>query len=498
VGGNGNIKAIEACASSKTLPVLEHLALLDAHSMEEPMSDTTPGSVLPSFAPKPYRKRFSTLLKMISIAVLALLLLIPLTMVQSVLKERLGRRDAAVCDITSTWGREQIVMGPVLIVPFKSMQKSWKEQLLNGRIEKIEVNEPVRSCAYFLPVEFTAIGKLEPDRLHRGIYETVVYSGTLDISGHFARPSFSEWNVDPQQILWDETEIAISITDLRGAKESLQVKLSDQLIPLKPGNKLKGFQGGVYARIQGFQEQAETIPFKMSLTLNGNRSIRFAPVGVNNDVRLASTWPDPGFQGGFLPRDRKVGPDGFSAHWQVSYYGRSYPQQWTDQAPVDATAVSSSLFGVDLVSILDSYRYVERSIKYGVLFIAILFAAFFLFEVISGARIHAFQYTLVGLALCLFYLGLLALSEVISFGAAYWIGAAASSLMISLYSAKVLHSVKRACIVAVGLALVYAFLFVILRLQDLSLLVGTAGLFLVLAIVMFVTRNIDWYAQDNA
>lgn len=447
---------------------------------------------------KPFFKRFSTIFKMAAIAILILLLLIPLSMVGSVLQERLERRDAAVREITSTWGSEQVVMGPVLIIPFKRMQKTWKEQLVNGRLENIETSEPVPHRAYFLPATFKAGGQLKPDRLHRGIYETVVYSGTLNISGSFARPSFEEWNVDPKQILWDEAEIVVSITDLRGAKESLQMKLADQIVPLKPGHKLDGFEAGVYARIKGLNDKAETIPFEMSLTLNGNRSLRFAPVGVNNDVQLTATWPDPSFQGAFLPVERRVGPDGFSAHWQVSYYGRSYPQQWTDKTPVNAASAASSLFGVDLVPALDAYRHVERSIKYGVLFIAILFATFFLFEVLSAVPIHPFQYALVGIALCLFYLGLLALSEVISFGAAYWIGAAAASLMISLYSAKVLHSAGRACIVAAGLALVYAFLYVILRLQDYSLLVGAAGLFLVLAIVMFATRNIDWYARDNA
>jgi len=236
----------------------------------------------------------------------------------------------------------------------------------------------------------------------------------------------------------------------------------------------------------------------MSLTLNGSRSLRFAPAGVNNDIRLVSTWPDPSFQGAFLPVERKIGPEGFNAHWKVSYYGRSYPQQWTDRNPVNSAGIAPSLFGVDLVPALDSYRHVERSIKYGVLFIVLLFAAFFLFEILSGVRIHPFQYALVGIALCLFYLGLLALSEVASFNAAYWTGALVASLLISLYSSKVLHSAARACLVAAGLAGVYAFLFVILRLQDYSLLVGTAGLFLVLAIVMFITRNIDWYARDGS
>jgi inner membrane protein len=464
--------------------------------MEDAMKEGIP-------APAPPRtmlgflKRFLTVFKMAAIAILILLLLIPLSMVQSVLEERLGRRDAAVKEITSSWGSEQVIMGPFLIVPYRHTQITLKDQVINGRVERMEVSERVRSDAYFLPAVFKADGRLKSDRLHRGIYETVVYSGTLEFNGSFDKPNFDEWKVDPQQILWDEAEVAVSITDLRGAKESLQIKLAGQVFPLKPGRKLEALEGGVYAQINGLNLNAETIPFSMSLTLNGSSSLRFAPVGVNNEIRMASSWPDPSFQGAFLPTEREISPAGFKALWKISYYGRSYPQQWNEETPVDKAAITSSLFGVNLVPTLDSYRYVERSTKYGILLIALLFTTYFLFEILSGVRVHAFQYTLVGFALCLFYLLLLALSEVTSFGAAYWIGAAMASLMIALYSAKVLRSFGRAAFVAAGLLLIYGFLFVILRMQDYALLFGAAGLFLALAIVMFVTRNIDWYARDS-
>ena len=453
--------------------------------------------VTPSALPKPYLKQHATVLKMAAITILGLLLLIPLSMVRSVLTERLARRDLAISEITSTWGKPQVIVGPVLIVPYKYTRKVWKDQVVSGRAEQIEVSESLSGRAFFLPTALKVDGRLSPSRLHRGIYEAVVYDGTVSLSGSFARPTFEEWKADLQQILWDEAELALSVTDMRGAKESLSITLADKVIPLNPGARIDGFPGGVYAQIQGLEQLPETIPFEMNLTLRGSRSLRFAPVGVNNDVQLASAWPDPSFQGGFLPTERKVGPEGFSAHWQVSYYGRSYPQQWTEKNPVKPAAVTESLFGVDLLAVMDSYRFVERSIKYGILLIALLFICFFLFEILAAVRIHPFQYTLVGIALCLFYLALLALSEVVSFSAAYWTGAAASTLMISLYSAKPLRGGRRAAFVATGLPLLYVFIFVILRLQDYSLLIGTAGLFLVLALVMYVTRNINWYFRDN-
>lgn len=460
------------------------------------MTDTA-RPLTPPAGPRSGDRRFSTVLKMAAIACLVLCLLIPLAMVESVLKERLQRRDAAVREVTSSWGSEQVLVGPVLVVPYRCTQKTWKDQIVNGRVERVETRESLTGRAFFLPAALKAEGRLDPSRLHRGIYESIVYRGTITLSGAFARPSFEEWKVDPDQVLWDEAEITLAVTDLRGATEALQVRTGGTVASLKPGSRLDGLPGGIYARIKGLSAQTESLPFDIALTLNGSRSLRFAPVGVNNDVRISSPWPDPSFQGAFLPSRRDVRPDGFTARWQVSYYGRTYPQQWIGTQAVTAAQFNASLFGVDLVSVVDSYRFVERSIKYGVLFIALLFTAFFLFEVLAAARIHPFQYTMVGVALCLFYLIVLALSELLSFGAAYWIGAAAATLMISLYCVKALGSGRRALVAAAGLSAVYGFLFVILRLQDYSLLVGTAGLFLVLALVMYVTRNIDWYARDS-
>ena len=215
------------------------------------MNEDTLNSTRLPLQQKPFMQRFSTVAKMAAIAILALLLLIPLSMVQSVLQERLARRDEAVREIASTWGREQVIMGPVLIIPYKYNREIWKDKSINGRMERVEVSESVKMHAFFLPAVFKADGLLRPDRLHRGIYETVVYGGTINLSGSFTRPSFEGWSVDPQLILWDEAEIAVSVTDLRGAKEALKIKLADQTVPLKPGRKSESIENGVYGRIKG-------------------------------------------------------------------------------------------------------------------------------------------------------------------------------------------------------------------------------------------------------
>lgn len=221
---------------------------------------------------------------------------------------------------------------------------------------------------------------------------------------------------------------------------------------------------------------------------------------MQNIVKLKSNWPDPGFRGAFLPVESSVRADGFDASWTISYYGRDYPQQWTSRMGNErftTTTVSNSLFGVYFLSVLDAYRYVERAIKYGVLFFVLVFTTFFLFEITARQKIHPFQYLMVGAALCVFYLLLLSISEFIGFSAAYALAAIASTALITWYCRQFLGGGGRTLMVGAGLAGVYTFLYITLRQQDYALLMGAIALFLVLAVVMYVTRGVDWYARDE-
>jgi inner membrane protein len=223
------------------------------------------------------------------------------------------------------------------------------------------------------------------------------------------------------------------------------------------------------------------------------------PLGRQTTVQLQSPWRSPGFFGAFLPVNREVSDTGFKATWKVSYYGRDFPQQWaTSVAGVPAAQViEGSSFGVNFVESVTAYRTIERAIKYGVLFLGLAFATFFLFETISAVRLNALNYLLVGAALCLFYLGLLSLSEFIGFTAAYVSAAGVSLLTVGLYSRSVLHSGPRAVLVSGMLGGVYGYLYFVLRMEDFSLLAGTAALFALLAAVMFATRRIEETGEDD-
>ncbi len=447
----------------------------------------------------------SVLFKLGSIVILIVLLLLPLGMIDSLLEERLARRSETIGAITSTWGKEQVIVGPVLMVPYRYYYKTMREQIVKkGKEEikrQIKVTEDKIIMAYFLPEQLNIDGVLSPETLHRGIYDAIVYTGKLNIKGMFARPDFAPFNAKEKDIFWKDAKISFAITDLRGTQETLVLALNDQKLPLIPGGLVPDYPSGVHADLKGaLNNKTEGLNFNLAFTLNGSSSLNIAPLGKQNDVSIKSTWKDPSFMGEFLPAKREVSAEGFDAQWKVSYYGREYPQHWNAVTRNTFTynIVQNSLFGVKLVSLIDSYRNVERSIKYGVLFITLIFTAFFLFEVVGKLKIHPFQYILVGAALCLFYLALLSFSEFISFMLSYVSAASVSTVLITLYCLAVLKSGKRSLLVAVGLITTYGFLYVTLQATDYALIIGTIGLFMALSLVMYATREIDWYANQDA
>ena len=456
---------------------------------------------LPKTQP-PFGKRYRTIIKLVGVGVLILLLLIPLGMITGVLSDRLNRRNEAVADITSSWGKEQCIVGPVLMIPYQYRFKTIKEVPgKDGKLEKREVEHTAGAWAYFLPEQLNVTGDVQTQMLHRGIYDAAVFRAQVTVAGKFAPPDFAYFKIDIKDVQWKDALLAIAVTDLRGTRAGLVLDWGGTKRPMLPGSQVPGYTTGATALLDLDKPISSAVEFSIPLDVNGSGGIFFAPFGVENETNLKSNWPDPGFRGAFLPADRSVRADGFDAKWKVSYYGRDYPQHWTSQTGNErftTQAVAQSTFGAQFLSILDSYRYVERSIKYGVLFLVLVFTTFFLFEVTVRQKIHPLQYLMVGAALCLFYLLLLSISEFIGFGLAYLVAAAASTVLITWYCRFFLGGGVRTLIISSGLAGVYTFLYVTLRQQDYALLMGAIALFILLAVVMYVTRRIDWYARDSA
>lgn len=237
---------------------------------------------------------------------------------------------------------------------------------------------------------------------------------------------------------------------------------------------------------------AEDGAFAVSLAFNGSGALMFGPWGRQSTVSMRANWADPSFTGRHLPARREVSAEGFTADWRVGPFGRELPQQWTNHAGVSGPTKAdfeAAAFGVKLAPAVNAYRLVERATKYGLLFVALVFGIFFLFESWCGLRLHGLNYLLVGASLCLFFLGLLALGEMLAFGAAYALAASASTALVAGYARSVLHSVRRACAVGALLAAVYGYLYLVLGMEDFALLAGTGALFGLLALTMWSTRR---------
>ncbi len=447
-----------------------------------------------SSTPKRFLSRYSILFKLAVIGFLVLVMLIPLSMVESQLRDRLERHKDAIQEINGTWGTEQDIIGPILKVPYVLRTKTIQQKEIDGKMQPVEVEKTSIDYAFFLPRNLEISGKIEPKKLHRGIYDAVVYQTRCEFSGTFDFSGITELKIDPKDIHWEDAQLCVRVSDLRGTSERIPLQFGNATPTFLPGSLIPGSPNGIHAPLNGIEPAdhlGASYPFSFALSLNGSDVLAFAPLGEETKVRLASPWPDPSFSGKFLPSKREVRPDGFTAEWNLSYYGRSYPQQWTQSQTVES--LSSSTFGVKLVAPVDNYRQTERTIKYASLLILLVFTAYFLFEAMAKLKIHPFQYILVGAAICVFYLGILALSEFCSFSKSYAASSFAAWAMISLYTLSVLKSGRKTLIISVILAILQSSFYVMTQLQDYSMILGTALLFVSLAAVMFFTRRLDWY-----
>jgi inner membrane protein len=434
--------------------------------------------------------RNSQLLKILFVGFLIILLQIPIGMIRGVLRERQTRQQEAVEEIASKWGRQQSIIGPMLTIPYR--HRITETDRDSGQKIRIELRD-----ATFLPDTLQVSGSTNCETRYRGIFKVPVYSAALDITGLFTRPDLSEWGIDSNDILWDRAYLTLRISDARAITNQVSLKWNDQQLYFLPGEGDFG-QGfaGIHVPMKN-NLSGETFKFSCRLDVNGSESLFFAPLGKETNVEITSNWSNPSFQGNWLPNQRTIRNDGFEAKWTIQYLGRNYPQKWKRDANPQS-AISESAFGIKLITPIDYYRMAERSIKYEILFLVFTFAVLWLFQVLAKVRIHAIQYLLVGAGLCIFYLLELSLAEHIGFFLAYTCAALPVIALIFFYSVAVLHGYLRGIIMSIVLLLLYGYLYILLLNQDYALLVGSVCLFVVLAVIMYITRKVDWYKVKDS
>jgi len=420
----------------------------------------------------------SVTIKIIVIGILIAILMIPTSFIQSLIHERQYRQEEAINEVSDKWGSAQTLNGPVLTIPYKKYAQ--------GNYGK-ETTEYIR----LLPETLSVNGAINPEKRKRGIFEVVVYNAQLQASGTF--PAITIPSINPEHIQWQDAFISIGISDLRGIRDMLRLNWNGQTLLPEAGIGNGGIsESGVSCKVP-VKPDSGGYSFSFDLNINGSNSLFFVPVGKETSVNIQSPWKDPSFTGAFLPATREVNNEGFTATWKALYLNRNYPQLWID----NVYNVLESSFGVSLLVPVEQYQKSIRSVKYALMFISLTFLFFFLVEVINRRHIHPIQYILVGLALCLFYTLLIALSEHISFNLAYLLSSIGIIGMITLYSRSIFCRNMLTLVMCLVLIALYGFLFSTLQLQDFSLLIGSIGLFVILGIVMFLSRNIDWYGMKK-
>lgn len=417
--------------------------------------------------------------KIITIFVLILLLLIPSSMIKSLIRERENRKQEVIKEISSKWGHEQTIVGPIISIPYRKYfeDKDGKKTF---------------SILYmhFLPDNIDITGKIFPKIRYRAIYEAVLYNTQVVITGNFSYPQIDEMDIPKENIVWSGAYISFGISDMRGIKEQIEAKINNIAISMNPGIESNDvIASGVSAKIQ-IKERVESYSFKFALNLNGTHQISFVPVGKLTTVSMSSSWPDPSFDGAYLPVERSIRKDGFTAKWKVLHLNRDYPQYWKG----NKHKVYDSSFGVKLFIPIDIYQKSMRTAKYAIMFIVFTFMAFFFSEVMNKMRVHPIQYLLIGLAITMFYTLLISISEHINFDTAYLISSLAVIILIAGYAKSVLKHIYLSIMVGCILAILYAYFYLLLQLENYALLLGSIGLFVVLSLVMFMTRKIDWYS----
>ncbi len=418
--------------------------------------------------------------KLALIGLLSLFLLIPANLILDLIREREQRRTETINEVTSLWGNAQTLTGPVLTLPYEVTIQTGKDEFFTET-----------RYAHFLPEDLNLEGIAEPEVRYRGIYEVVTYRTKLRFSGKFAEPDLAVLDI-PEKALENQAMLEIGIPDMRGINKDIVIQWGDSSVPVIPGLPNTHIAtSGVHARLQ--LSGTETYNFSFDLDLNGSQSLNFIPLGKKTNVNLKSVWTSPKFIGAFLPDDRNIDEKGFTAAWNVLQLNRNYPQQWIDKQ----YSVDESSFGVELLTPVDTYRKSERSVKYAILFIALTFIVFFFAEVMTKTRIHIINYVLTGIALCIFYSLLTALAEHIHFNIAYLVSGIAIIGMIAAFAHSLYKKKQVTLTVIATLVILYTFLFVILQLMDYSLLFGNIGLAVILGIVMYFSRKIDWYSTPK-
>lgn len=451
--------------------------------------------------PQQQPNKFSNWLKtsitarMLMVGFLIIILLIPLSYINSLITERSFRQQDVVNEINAKWGNNVLIYGPMFKIPYKTYSEtSTFNEKTKTYLKEIKT---VINYAYIFPESLDADVDVNSKTLSRGNFESAVFTTNMKFSGHFIPTDLSEKDIKTEDIIWDKASVIIKTSNLKGIKSEMVLKLNDNNYTFQTNysENDEQYDGHLDVLESGFLKkediQSETdSQFSITMSFNGSKQIELVPIGKTTTMKMASNWADPSFIGNYLPNDetKTISKDGFKADWKVLHINRAFSQQHLNKIP----NLNGFAFGTKFMVMVDEYQKSERSAKYGFLVIGLTFLIFFLIQTMSKINIHPFQYLMIGISLTMFYTLLVSISEHSNFLKAYLIAGISVITLITLYSKSILKHWKFPLFIGVSLTALYTFIYVIIQLENYALLVGSIGLFLILASVMFVSRKIDW------
>ncbi len=433
--------------------------------------------------------RLALFIKMAVTGVLALILIIPLSAIQGIVAERQNISAGVLREIQSTGVGSQTLTGPILIVPYR--MKTMNAVVDEKTKKTTMVPDYTNGQAHFLPEVLAIKTRAGTEVRHRGIYDALLYNAQQAITGSFAVPANFGLATAPNVTYeWYEPYVLIGISDPRGIRGTPRFKWDGRERDMKGGTLNTSIRTGVHAPL-GQLAPSHTYVFDLDLSLQGTEHIDYVPVGKQTSITMQSEWPHPSFFGQFLPESRTITDGGFNAVWRTTHLASGIEDMMSECLRGKCQQIS--LMGVSFIQPVNVYLETERAAKYGFLFVLFTFAFFQLFELMKKLAIHPVQYGLVGIALAMFFLLLTALAEHIPFARAYGIASASCVALLGFYVSFVLRSVRRAAGFTTALSLLYGALYVLLQSEDMALLLGACLLFAILAVVMIVTRKVDWH-----
>ncbi len=443
-----------------------------------------------------------TTLKLALVFVLVLILMIPQVMILDLVRERQNLNTSVKNEVAESWGKDQTISGPALVIPYKTLIKDE-----NGKKLSSQNNNFI-----LLPEKMSVIGDLTTQSKSRSLYDVLLYNTLLSVEGEFTLPDVNALGLHDVEWFFNDAFVITGISDMKGINSKIELLWNGAKSNFRPGmngisfrndlpdivddvnyefvegRNVKSLNGGLQASVK-IDPSNGKYTFKYNLNINGSQALHFLPLAKENTVTLESSFPDPNFTGAFLPI-HSTNSEGFKATWQVYEYNRSIPPYYTTSEIIEA---GQSSFGLKIDYIIDHYSKSNRSVKYMFLIVALTFLVVFLTEIVRKKPIHIFQYILIGLALAIFFVLLLSVSEFIGFDKSFLMASLATILLIYLYSIGMFNHKKSSLLLLALLVLLFGYIYTIIQLEKTALLIGSIGLFVIIAATMYATRKIDWY-----